>query len=103
MKAALTPFPKAKSKPETEKPLVLSPNFQRIMLYVALGLTLVMIWTSWVEFQSTYNGGAGQAQEFGTGHEIDLGPHEFAELVRERPVSAVGHIGLDHRHRPQFL
>ena len=29
-------------------------QFQRIMLFAALGLVLVMIWQSWVEFQSTY-------------------------------------------------
>ncbi len=28
--------------------------FQRIMLFVALGLTLVMIWQSWIEFQASY-------------------------------------------------
>jgi YidC/Oxa1 family membrane protein insertase len=31
-------------------------QFQRIMLFAALGLTLVMIWQSWVDFQSSYNG-----------------------------------------------
>lgn len=29
-------------------------QFQRILLFVALGLTLVMIWTSWLEFQANY-------------------------------------------------
>ena len=31
-------------------------QFQRIMLFAALGLTLVMIWQSWVDFQTNYNG-----------------------------------------------
>jgi len=29
-------------------------QFQRIMLFAALGLTLVMIWQSWVDFQANY-------------------------------------------------
>ena len=35
-------------------------QFQRIMLFVALGLTLVMIWQSWLEFQARYNNSDGQ-------------------------------------------
>lgn len=30
-------------------------QFQRIMLFVALGLTLMMIWQSWIEFQTNYS------------------------------------------------
>jgi len=37
-------------------------QFQRIMLFAALGLTLVMIWQSWVDFQANYNG-ASSLQE----------------------------------------
>ena len=32
-------------------------QFQRILLFVALGLTLVMIWTSWLDFKSSYQAG----------------------------------------------
>ena len=34
-------------------------QFQRIMLFVALGLTLMMIWQSWIEFQASYPGRQG--------------------------------------------
>ena len=33
---------------------MMNMQFQKIMLFVALGLTLVMIWQSWVEFQANY-------------------------------------------------
>jgi len=38
-------------------------QFQRILLFVALGLTLVMIWTSWLDFKSTYQVGDSVVQE----------------------------------------
>ncbi len=37
-------------------------QFQRIMLLGALGLVLVMLWQSWVEFQATYTGYSEQNQ-----------------------------------------
>ena len=36
-------------------------QFQRIMLFAALGLVLVMIWQSWVEFQTNYAASNGQS------------------------------------------
>ena len=42
------------------------------MLWVALGMTLVMIGTSWVEFQSTYNVGAGQVETSQTGENPEV-------------------------------
>lgn len=34
----------------------MNPQFQRIMLFAALGLVLVMIWQKWGEFQARYTG-----------------------------------------------
>ncbi len=49
-------------------------QFQRIMLFVALGLTLMMIWQSWIEFQANYPGrqaGSGTTVEPTSGS-VDL-------------------------------
>ncbi len=38
----------------------MNANFQRILLYAALGLTVVMIWSSWDEFQAQRTGQYGE-------------------------------------------
>ncbi|MXZ80168.1 MAG: membrane protein insertase YidC [Gammaproteobacteria bacterium] len=61
-------------------------QFQRILLFIALGLTLMMIWTSWLDFQANYNadGSAEQAESPVTPGGVSL------EEVPEAPEVAAG-------------
>ncbi len=63
-------------------------QFQRILLFVALGLTLVMIWTSWLDFKSKYGIEDNAEQE-----EISTTPSGVSlEEVPETPAVAAEDI-----------
>jgi len=57
-------------------------QFQRILLFVALGLTLVMMWMSWLDFNSNYQAGDSLEQE-----EVPVTPSGVSlEEVPETPT-----------------
>jgi YidC/Oxa1 family membrane protein insertase len=62
-------------------------QFQKIMLFVALGLTLVMIWQSWVEFQQQYHPANGQqaTQNAGNAESGTTGSTNLSEDVPDAP------------------
>lgn len=60
-------------------------QFQRIMLFVALGLVLIMIWQSWVDFQQTYTGTDGQNQTQNTEPVTDSNGETISNLSEDVP------------------